>query len=466
MGKKNSYPLDENSFNLVERYEQYLAGKASGYFDVEEFEKIVDYYLMNTQNSKAKKALELALKLHPANNTLFAKRAKIHLLLGDPVKALSILNGLAITDDYEVNLLKIDALLKTGKNNDAIAITEKIVASESEDIDLIMTDISSLYIGNNELETALYFLKKGHELSPLNADILYEIAFCYEQKDDLKHSEETYQQIIKIDPFSYEAWFNLGQVFFTNKEYRKAIQAYDYALAISEDDSMSILQRAHCYFHIREYKKAIDEYVEYSELTGEKFESYMFIAESYEKMDQFDLALDYYHRSHTLSPESFNALEGIIVCLLELEKFHESFSYIYKAIGIDKKSSEIYIYLAEAFTGITDYDNALKAYLKSLSIEPVQPETVMTVGNLYMDKKDFATALKYYETAMELDSNLELLCLFIAIAYYKTKKYQKALKYLHIASLLYPEAISLFMEFCPESKNFIAKHHLSFSNQM
>ena len=171
----------------------------------------------------------------------------------------------------------------------------------------------------------------------------------------------------------------------------------------------------------------------------------MFIAESYEKMDQFDLALDYYRRSHILSPESFNALEGVIVCLLELEKFHESFTYIYKAIGIDKKSSEIYIYLAEAFTGITDYDNALKAYLKSLSIEPIQPETVMTVGNLYMDKKDFATALKYYETAMELDSNLELLSLFIAIAYYKTKKYQKALKYLHVASLLYPETISLFM---------------------
>ena len=138
-----------------------------------------------------------------------------------------------------------------------------------------MTDISSLYISNNELETALYFLKKGNELSPSNTNILYEIAFCYEQKEDLKHSEETYHQIIKIDPFSYEAWFNLGQVYFTNKEYRKAIQAYDYAMAISEDDSMTILQRAHSYFHIREYQKAIDGYLEYSEMTGEEFEPYM-----------------------------------------------------------------------------------------------------------------------------------------------------------------------------------------------
>ena len=138
MGKKNPYPSDENSFNLVVRYEQYLDGKAAGYFDVEEFEKIVDYYLMNTQNTKAKKALELALKLHPANNSLFAKKAKIHLLLGDATSALNILDRLAITDDYEVNLLRIDALLKIGKKDDAIAITGKLITSDSEDIDLIM----------------------------------------------------------------------------------------------------------------------------------------------------------------------------------------------------------------------------------------------------------------------------------------------------------------------------------------
>ena len=45
MGRKLSFSVDDESNDTVKRYEQFLSGTATGYFDVEELENIVEYYL-------------------------------------------------------------------------------------------------------------------------------------------------------------------------------------------------------------------------------------------------------------------------------------------------------------------------------------------------------------------------------------------------------------------------------------
>ncbi len=86
MGRKLSYSVDDESNDIVKRYEQFLSGKATGYFDVEELENIVEYYLRHGRTKDCTKALELGLQLHPNNNALKTKRAKIYLATGDKKK--------------------------------------------------------------------------------------------------------------------------------------------------------------------------------------------------------------------------------------------------------------------------------------------------------------------------------------------------------------------------------------------
>ena len=77
MSRYLSYQLDDDAGELVSRFEKYLSGTATGYFDVDEMERIVEYYLLYGRTRDSLNAVELGKKLHPSSSALDTKRAKI-----------------------------------------------------------------------------------------------------------------------------------------------------------------------------------------------------------------------------------------------------------------------------------------------------------------------------------------------------------------------------------------------------
>ena len=110
MSRYLSYQLDDDAGELVSRFEKYLSGTATGYFDVDEMERIVEYYLLYGRTKDSLNAVELGKKLHPSSSALDTKRAKIYLATGDVNKAYRILSNLVEDSDTEVVYLKIEAL--------------------------------------------------------------------------------------------------------------------------------------------------------------------------------------------------------------------------------------------------------------------------------------------------------------------------------------------------------------------
>lgn len=455
MNRKLLFPVDDESSDIVKRYEQFLSGKANGYFDVEELENIVEYYLRRGRTLESNKVLELGLKLHPNNTALNTKRAKIYLATGDVPKALRILDKLTESTDYEVVLLKIEVLLRLERTREARVLADKLIANESEDMDNVCLDVALLYLGEADYFTALKFLEKGEKHNNLNVDLLYELAFCYEQNEDFVHAIAVDNRIIAIDPFASEAWFNLGQLYFALQEFPKALEAYDYALAIDANDSMSYLQKGHVLFQLDEFEKAIEAYEEHKEITSNNpvWQTDIFIAECYEKLEKYPESIKYYNLSLESHPENYDALTGIGICLLEQEKYAESMSYIRRALIINENAADSWVYMAEGYVGLNDIDNALKAYLKAISIEPDQPDTLMAIANICLERMDYELAITYYLAAKEQDDTLEFIDLFISVSYYKTGKVNKAIVYLHKAIAVDESAAALFLELCPEAIN-------------
>ena len=239
-----------------------------------------------------------------------------------------------------------------------------------------------------------------------------------------------------MDSYVSEAWFNLGQVHFLNNQYDEAIEAYDYALAINEKDSISLVQKAHAHFQLGHWEKAIEAYQEYVEIIPEKWQIWLFIGECYEKLE---------------------ALIGISICLLEMEQFQESMEYIHEALKISNEMADAWIYLAEAKIGLGEYEQALEAYHQAVSIDPKQPDSLLAMGNIYMDNANFETALKFYELAHSYDCTLEYIELFIAVASYYTEDYVKAATFLELAINRNLDAPKLFLELCPDAQERFSK---------
>ena len=451
MSRKLTYPVDDESGEIIKRYESFLEGKAPGYFDVEELEAIVDYYLRKGKTTDSSRALELGLRLHPASNELKTKRAKIYLASGETQKAMHILEPMSQSGDYEVQLLRIEALLRLSRYKESRFVADQLVASETEDIDNICLDIAFIFISQFDFDSALHFLKLGDNFFNKNIDLLYELACCYEQTSDNQKAIEIYNRIINIDSYSSEAWFNLGQVYFAEQDFSNAINAYDFALAINDNDPLTTLQKAHAHFQNAEYYEAIETYTEYAKSALDLWQVHLFIGECYERLENFDKAIENYNDSLTQLPDNYEALTGLAVCYLEKEDFEKSLTYVQLAIAADENSADAWVYMAEAFIGLNDIDNALLAYIKAITLDPNQPDTLMAIANICMDKMEYETALKYYLTAYDLDNTLEHIDLFIAVAFCKTGNHKSSKIYLKKAIEQNLDASGLFLELCPEA---------------
>lgn len=456
MSRKSAYTPEDDSNEIVKRYEAFLSNRGvSGYFDVEEMESIVDYYLRKGRTRESSKALEFGFRLHPNSTALMSKRAKIYIATGEIQKAFNILESLGDQGDYEITLLKIDALIRLEREKEGHLLCEKLIETESDDIDNVCLDIAYIFLAQFDIMSAYKYLRIGEAFNPLNDELLFELAFCQEHNDEIEQAIATYNKIIRSDPYAAEAWFNLGQIYFTKQDFQQALTAYDYARVIRPEDSLSCLQKAHTHFQLQQYPEALEEYFAYEEMTAENWQTFLFVGECYERMENYKDAIIYYQKSLEENEDNFEALTGIAICMLEQELFPDSIPYLERAIKLNDQAPDAWVYLAEALTGIEDTAGALMAYLKSINLDANQPDTLMAIANIFMEQAEFELALKYYQEALQCDEHHELenIHLFMAVAYHHTGDFIASQESLKKAMSENLDALKLFLELCPEITN-------------
>jgi tetratricopeptide (TPR) repeat protein len=452
---QQTFNSDDERTNEVIRYENYIKGNGSGYFDVEEMETVIDFYLQRGNIRKCKKALDYGFKLHPESYSLTIKRAKIYLVMGRVKRAYNLLCSLGQIDDYEGIMLKIDLLQRLGNKKESYQLAKSIIDScveDEDDLDEVCLDLGFVFMDTMEFETALEFLLIGDNFNRQNIDLLFELGFCYEQLAHEDKAIATYKRIIEIDAFVSEAWFNLGQVYFSLDQFENAMKAYDYAITINENDIFAYLQKAHTHFQLQEYAQALQIYCDYENNALERWQSDLFAGECYEKLQQYDKAIELYIHSIDIEPNNCDAFTGMGICYLEKEMYLQAIFYFKKAIELDEKVPELWANIADAFMGLDDDENALLCYLKAINFDYQQPEVYVSIGNILLDRNEIKLALQYYLAAYEADNTLDKIELLIAIAYYLLGENSEAHLFLEKAVAVCADSQKLFFEFCPDAQ--------------
>jgi tetratricopeptide (TPR) repeat protein len=457
-GYNQDFIFDEESQEVVRRYEQAIQNRTVGYFDVEELEVIIDYYLNCGQPKESSKAIDLGISLHPGSTALQAKRAKVYLASGEVRKAFQILERTHSSNDPETELMKGEALLRLNHESEAHLVFSSLADNTQSDIANLCLDIAHVYISNGYYKRALIYLEKGLTEDPKDIDLLQDAAFCYEQTDKPDTAIEYYNRIIDIDAYSVESWFNLGLVYFNRENYQQALDAFDFVTVIDDDDFGGWLQKGNTLFHLNRFKESLECYRHCETKVAYPDILQVFMGECYEKLDDYTNAKNCYERALEINPQNSDAWSGMGICSLELEVPEDSIRYLLKSLEFDAENFETWVYLAEAYINTNRVKEAEKAYKKSLKLEQQQPDTWVALGNIYIDMALYQSALDCYLEAYKQDSALENINLFLSIAYYKLSDFEKAIPLLHKALDLNPEASSIFLDICPEAKELLHKH--------
>jgi len=233
---------NEQSDALISKFDRMLRKGEHYFFDVEEFEIIIDSYLFSQQYDKTNIAIKYALEQHPKTVSIKLKKAQLLVSSNHINKALDLLSEVERMEpkNPEVFMTKAGIYSQLKRYEKAIEEYNKAI-NDAVDLEEVYTNIAFEYENLGKYDKAIEYLKKVLDINPENEAVVYELSFCFEISNNTKDSVAYFEKFLDRNPYSKSSWFNLGIAYNNNQLYEKAIEAYDYAIAIDESFSSHIL---------------------------------------------------------------------------------------------------------------------------------------------------------------------------------------------------------------------------------
>ncbi len=354
---------------LITEYEQALFLGKNRYFDVDQFNEIIDYYYFSQDLSNAWIAVKTALNIHPQSFDLLVRKARVLIEMKEFKEAIDLLKYLAAQEFNEPEVHMLLGFSYAATNNLKIAKKEFAIlidlASDDQEKLMYYSDIAYIFFARKNYALAYKYYKLAYELNPKDTRVLYDMAYCLEKQNRNKESKELYIRYLKDHPFSKEGWYNLGVTYTKLNEPRKALEAFDYALAIDPDFSSAIYNKAHILYEFKKHAQSIKLYKRILKLEHNNPSALFFIAKNYMELGKYKHALLYLKKA-----------------LLKVPYFPEAWFEIGRIFFINKK-----------------YADSKRFVIKALKQGEINPEYLKLLGKIYLVEKQFTKAEKAYKLA-------------------------------------------------------------------
>lgn len=426
-----SFIGEEGMNEAISRFRKSLASGRKTYFDVSEFEGIVEYLLDEGDIKTSEIAILQGIQIHPGAVPLQLKYAQVLLSKGKYQNALKYLNlaeQVEVTNP-DIHLMKGSAWLIMGNEKEAEKSFKKAMNSADAEKDDILYNIGSAYVQVGDIENGIGYFEQSLEINPENELALYDLGFFSDQEGQYRKSIEYYNRYLDIDPFNFSIWFNLGISYNKAGNFTKAIEAYEFALALNEDFDQSLFNIGNAYANAGNYTEAINKYIEYLDLDPENDDAFCYIGECYLNLDDHKMAEQYYRRSLDLNPENDTSLFGLGLVMWVGKKEKQGIRFIKKALKIDSSNSEYWVTLAKIYNDINQFKEAEAALAAAAEIDDSNVEIWLTRVEGLMKNSDLENAIRVIVKGIERCEDSLLKFRLVALLLEK-KQYQKAYAYL------------------------------------
>ncbi|MBN1596981.1 MAG: tetratricopeptide repeat protein [Bacteroidales bacterium] len=422
---------EESIYESINRFEEMLKKNSAYFFDLYEFENIVDFYIDQHSFHSAKTAIEKGLKQHPYSTALKLRLAQIYINNGKPSKGLHFLRKIegVESNNSEFFLLKGIALNVLGRKEEASYAFNKAIQYAYEGKEDIIYSIAYSYINTRRYKLAIKFLKLLIEINPKNTMALHELAMVYERIDDLQKSVVYYKKYIDLEPYSENIWFNLGMVYSSLEQYEDAIEAYDFAIAISPDYVSAYFSKANTHVLQENYEEAIKTYEEIIFIEPDNAQVYTYIGECYEKLLNYKLAIHYYRKSIELDSAFGDAWFGMGMGFFHMDEYALSLKYFIHAKGIDPENPEYWFMLGEAYRKLNILEKSAESYNRAVELDPNDYEAWLSHADILFMEDNLTEAINILNKAYQYNKDISTINYNLAVYYLYNKQDQLAYEY-------------------------------------
>ncbi len=450
----------------VIRYENMKKNNLKHYFDIFEFELIIDYYVYEDKVKEAFEAVELACAQHPNSMELEMKKAQVFLKKGQAVNALNFLNQIEEIRGKEANIFIMKATSYEMLGDDKNAIKEFDNAIESvghSEKNLILYTIGMFFQLMGKYEISIDYFEKAHEHNNTDLDTIYEMAFTYEKIDRNDESIFFYKMYLEEEPFSKEAWLEIGVIYFKKSEYKKALESYDFAITNDENYSDAYFNKGNTFAEMEKFGEAIKMYKHFLKLEkNENAMAYSYIGSCYKDMKDFKNAEKYYKKSLKIEGDLEEALFGMAYIKFLKSKFLESLFYMKRIINFNKKDTRFYYFLGKIYIELKIFEEAFMSLKKTIKLDHYYVDAWLEYANLFYENGQVFNAINVLKDALSFNIKNAEINYRISEYFFVVKNKEEAYKFFENAiALNFKKHINFSFKKKPYFRYLISKYKKS-----
>lgn len=441
-----SYPEEEGIAEHIDKFEENILQGRTIFFDVHEFEQIIEYYLSDENISMAGKAIKMALSIFPNSIELLYKKAEYLHIADKNEQSREVLRYLNNFDSNnpELHYLTGEVEFELVNTTEAIRAFDRAVELANENKSEMLYRISSFFLDIDEVNIAVRFLLSAYRDEPDNLTVLFDLGYCYERNNELEKSVRYYNEYLDIYPFSSSVWYNLGIVYAKLGKFDQSIDCYDYSMAIDPAYSSAYHNKANTLAGLERYDEAAKVFRELTELEPENPRIYALLGDCYKHLKEHDKALDSYNRAITIDPEFAEGFFGIGMLMVERKRLDVGLNFIQRAITLDPEQFDFWMGLGRVRFELNQIDESVKAYREATMLNPNEPEPYLALAEVLLFQEKFRDVENLVdELAPRFTSNASFKVLNAA-ALYLTKREKEALDILKDAKKIDPASINDF----------------------
>ncbi|HJZ40287.1 MAG TPA: tetratricopeptide repeat protein [Bacteroidales bacterium] len=446
---------DDETLDVLKRYREMVDQNISMFFDLYEYECIIDYYIDKFNFKDAFHAIGFAIKQHPHSSALKLKYIQLLIENGKPGKALGIIRCIqdAESTNYELFLAKGIALNLTGKFNEAQSEFRKALQLCTENRDELAYSIAQSFIQIDKSVQAVKYLQLAFEYNQDNLLVLYDLAMNYERLDFPEKGILYYKKYLDLDPFAEHVWNNLGLLYSSLDDFEHACEAFDFATAINIHYFSAYFNKADLFFYRNDMPGAIQVYREVLAQDVTNTRALCDLGNCYEENGNYEEALRSFKSAILIAQDCADAWFGKGMVYFRQKRYRLSISCFKKTVSIQSDNSDYWFMLGEAFSRSRRLDQAIDAYSRASSLNPLDYEAWMACAQVLFRKKRVGEAIGLLAQLYQYNHENPTINYRLAAYHAYQQDYMNAIKYFERGlKLNYHEHHEMFKLF-PKTKS-------------
>ena len=404
---------DSANFSLT-RFESMLKTNNVLFFDAEEFEEIIQHYLDNGKMALAKKATKLGLEQHPTATNLKLYKVEVYIFENKLDLADTLLDELYSLEssNEEILIQKANVLSRRDKHKEAIDLLGKALEITNDAAD-VLSLIGMEYLFLEDFEKAKNNFMRCLEIDNQDYSALYNVIYCFDYLEQHQEAIDYLNDFLNANPYSEVGWHQVGKQYYTLKEYKKALAAYDFAI-ISDDTFIgAYLEKGKVLEKLGRYNEAITSYTITLELDDPTSFALLRIGKCHEKLRNDELALQFYHKCI----EEDGLLDKGWIAITDYynrkKNYQKALYYIDKALNIDSENVLYWKRYAVINKNLNLFEEAEHGFRRTIELGNYEIDSWTSRTDILIQLGEYEAAInnlhqaaEFYPDAVEIEFRL------------------------------------------------------------